>query len=417
KGEIRNKAKDGSFYWLLATIVPFMNEQGKPEEYIAISTDITHIKELEAEQKKSKEKLYETASYNRSLIESSLDALVTVDNNGAITDVNLAMEHITGFSKHELVDTDFAAYFTDSEKAVESYINAYKEGSIRDFYLEIKHRAGYSTPVFYNASAYRNLEGEVVGVFAAARDISKQLEIEEKLIEANKAKSEFLANMSHELRTPMHGILSFAKFGVNKSDIAPKEKLAKYFSNILVSGERLLRLLDDLLDLSKLEAGKMFFDKKEANLVHVLEHCCVEQEQQMKDLAITLDIDIADGVGIAVFDEVGIGQVISNFLSNAIKFSPENSQIKIIVKKEDENIKFSLQDQGVGVPHTELTDIFDAFIQSSKTKTGAGGTGLGLAICKKIIEGHKGKIWAENSSKGGAIFAFVIPVEGELGGN
>ena len=222
--------------------------------------------------------------------------------------------------------------------------------------------------------------------------------------------------MSHELRTPMHGILSFAKFGVNKADIASKEKLGKYFSNILISGERLLHLLDDLLDLSKIEVGKMVFNKVESNLIEVVERCCVEQEQQLKDMKIIVKVDVAtNDVNTGIFDEAGIGQVVTNLLSNAIKFSPENSVITIVIAKDDGELKFSIQDQGVGIPSDELEDIFDVFIQSSKTDTGAGGTGLGLAICKKIIEGHAGKIWAENGNEGGALFTFIIPSENDLG--
>ena len=248
------------------------------------------------------------------------------------------------------------------------------------------------------------------------QDISlrKQLEIEtenakNEAIVANKSKSEFLANMSHELRTPMHGILSFASFGIKKFESATPEKLRKYFFNIQVSGERLLTLLNDLLDLSKFEAGKMELHKQTDNLVTVYEYSYLEQEQRIKDLGLTVEVSQSEQIASGLFDPVRIGQVITNILSNAIKFSPEGSVLKITIAKTKEGkLQFSLKDQGAGIPEGELGSIFDAFIQSSKTNSGAGGTGLGLAICKKIITAHNGEIWAENNPEGGAMFTFVI---------
>ena len=225
---------------------------------------------------------------------------------------------------------------------------------------------------------------------------------------ANKAKSEFLANMSHELRTPMHGILSFSMIGLTNAESAEREKLLQYFTNINVSGQRLLTLLDDLLDLSKLEAGKMAIKLQEADLLNVLNSCFSEQEQRMKDLELTFDINSELSV-IGMFDFVRIGQVITNLLSNAIKFTSKGSEIKVRVAKNEEQILFSLQDDGPGIPEDELDSIFSPFTQSSLTKTGAGGTGLGLAISQEIINSHNGKIWAENHVEGGAIVNFTLP--------
>ncbi len=224
---------------------------------------------------------------------------------------------------------------------------------------------------------------------------------------ANKAKSEFLANMSHELRTPMHGILSFASFGIKKTDIS-KEKQQKYFENIKISGDRLLVLLNDLLDLSKLEAGKMDLKLKETDLVRLFNSCFLEQEQRLQDLGIQLHLIAEQSVTVRL-DTVRIGQVITNILSNAIKFTPESSTLTVEIKKmEDKSVLFSLQDQGDGIPEEDLEDIFDAFIQSSRTDTGAGGTGLGLSISKEIIKGHQGTIWAESNAEG-AVIKFILP--------
>lgn len=229
---------------------------------------------------------------------------------------------------------------------------------------------------------------------------------------ANKSKSEFLANMSHELRTPMHGILSFSDIGHQNIDTASKEKLASYFSNIQISGKRLLVLLNDLLDLSKLEAGKMEIRPIKSDLVSLMNNCYLEQSQRMLDLNLTIEINSQKDVMLGIFDSTRICQVITNILSNAIKFSPKGGKIFVeIIYIEDKKIQFSLRDQGAGIPNDELETIFDSFIQSSKTKTGAGGTGLGLAISRQIIDAHHGKIWVKNVLSGGAIFNFTLPSE------
>jgi signal transduction histidine kinase len=227
---------------------------------------------------------------------------------------------------------------------------------------------------------------------------------------ANKAKSEFLANMSHELRTPMHGILSFSHFGVKNSNTATREKLHRYFSNINTSGNRLLLLLNNLLDLSKLQADKMKLDKQKCNLVDVFECCLNEQKQRIEDLSLYLKLNKSEHPVIGIFDGALIGQVIINILSNAIKFSPEGGLITATISKNNkQELSFSLQNECIGIPEDELSTIFDTFIQSTKTQTNAGGTGLGLAISKEIIERHDGKIWAENIPEGRIVFKFVIP--------
>ncbi len=241
---------------------------------------------------------------------------------------------------------------------------------------------------------------------------------------ANTAKSQFLANMSHELRTPMHSILSFSKFGIKKADTADRAKLGTYFDRIQTSGARLLILLDDLLDLAKLESGQLGMEFGWNNIHTIIQACTEELESRILDLGVNLKISEIPSNPIASFDGTKIGQVLTNLLSNAVKFSPKGGTIKLSVKKElhivgrrkedtrtMEMMIVSITDQGIGIPINELSIVFDKFVQSSKTKTGAGGTGLGLSICKEIIEAHSGKIWAENNDHGGATFCFIIPVQ------
>ena len=249
----------------------------------------------------------------------------------------------------------------------------------------------------------------------------------EEAEQANQLKSEFLANMSHELRTPMHAILSFSQFGMDKLDKISEEKKRLYFKKIKKAGKQLMTLLDDLLDLSKLEAGKEVYKMEPTDIWQLINNIISEIEtiRKEKNLKITVEVSLVSTK--IVCDEYKIGQVVHNLLSNALKFTPEGKHITISFtsselpfghRSSDKEmipaITTFIKDKGIGMPEDELDSVFDKFIQSSRTKTGAGGTGLGLAICKEIIQAHNGKIWAENNPEGGATFSFMLPYEQEV---
>ncbi len=239
---------------------------------------------------------------------------------------------------------------------------------------------------------------------------------------ANQAKSIFLANISHELRTPMHAILNFSQMGAGKTKEVGQEKLYHYFSCIDKSGQRLLTLLNDLLDLSKLEAGRDSFILEEHDLKVLAKTVTTELNSLAANKQLKLKILPTDENTVAEVDSDKILQVINNILSNAIKFSPEEKEIHLSFNSTfllpqkgpslQENcsaIAVNITDQGIGIPEVEQEQVFDRFVQSSMTDTGSGGTGLGLAICKEIIKGHNGTIFAKNNQGEGATFTFIIP--------
>lgn len=237
----------------------------------------------------------------------------------------------------------------------------------------------------------------------------------EKEAEANKSKSEFLSNMSHELRTPMHAILSYASMGLENLGEEGHPSLKKYFGNIQTAGKRLLSLLNNLLDLAKIESGKMEFHFKENHFRTVVDDTVVELNALLAKKGINVDVHYESVLEKTTFDREKMVQVLVNLMSNSIKFSPESSTIHIKVedaylpKTKEEVLLCSVIDEGVGIPADEVDSVFEKFIQSSKTKTQAGGTGLGLSICKQIVEAHGGRIWVKNGENEGAIFQFQLP--------
>lgn len=240
---------------------------------------------------------------------------------------------------------------------------------------------------------------------------------------ASRAKSDLLAKMSHELRTPMHAILGFSSLGAGKVGTAPDDKILSYFSRINDSGQRLLLLINDLLDLSKLEAGRMDFDFTTNDLQRTIQNVINELLPLFEERSLSVVLKTSSVDTIAVYDDDRIGQVVRNLLSNAIKFAAEKSVISLYFEAEELElpgnashtkkvpaIAVSVFDKGVVIPEDELETVFNVFVQSREKETGTGGTGLGLSICREIIGYHNGQIKASNAAGGsGVIFTFVLP--------
>jgi signal transduction histidine kinase len=293
-----------------------------------------------------------------------------------------------------MVEEDVSINVADAQPptAAESLL----EAKSRELYLA--HRELQQV----NADLVRRVEERT-----AALDEARKARAEAE--EANQAKSEFLANMSHELRTPLHGILSFAQFGRRKYASAEPEKIQNYFERIEQSGITLMRLLNDLLDLAKLEAGRMSFSFEPCDLRTVVSAVGDEFVSLLSERELELTCRTPLEKVEASVDVERIKQVLRNLLSNAVKFSPRGGRIELGLQAQGQMQFISIRDQGPGIPDAELEAVFAKFMQSSATRTGAGGTGLGLPICRQIVTAHGGEIFARNHAEQGAVFFVQLP--------
>ena len=305
--------------------------------------------------------------------------------------------------------TETTTPFLDEHKTPYQYLS---------ILIDITDKKRFDAQLLQQGNNLQDLVDEQIKDIRLARDAAEN---------ANKAKSEFLANMSHELRTPMHAIISFTYLSLKQIQTIPltqtqTDKLHRFLSNIESSSQRLLLLLNDLLDLSKLESGTDKFYFKNNDLYQLSQKISEVFSAEIKEKQLDLILQKPSTPTLAWCDKNKILQVLNNLIANAIKFSPENKKILISIEntevilgnratdtKKTNGLLLSLTDQGSGIPDDELTSVFDKFIQSSKTKSGAGGTGLGLSICQEIVLAHKGKIWAEHNPEGGAIFKLFLP--------
>ncbi len=377
------------------------------------------------------------SKYSRSLIEASLDPLVTISTEGKIMDMNEALTKITGKSRKELTGTDFKHYFTDPEKAREVYQEVFEKGFVINYPLTIID--GELTDVLFNGSVYKDEQGKVLGAVVVARDITELKRAEKELIEAKifaelatliaeeaktkaesatqtavdavKSKQQFLSNMSHEIRTPMNAIIGFTKV-VLKTDLSAKQK--EYLTAIKMSGDALIVLINDILDLAKVDAGKMTFEQtpfKMATSISAMLHL-FETKVQEKNLKLVKVYD-NNIPSVLMGDPVRLHQIILNLVSNAVKFTTVGKiTVRVNLLHEDDEkvtIEFSISDTGIGIKENKLKYIFENFQQaSSGTARLYGGTGLGLAIAKQLVEQQGGSIQVKSTLDEGSTFSFVL---------
>ena len=366
------------------------------------------------------EKEQKALFYARSLIEASLDPLFAINPDGKITDVNEATVKVTGVSRQKIIGTDFLNYFTNSDEARRGYETVFREGFVIDYILTIKSQDGKLTDVLFNASLYKDNKGDVIGVFAAARDntrIKKATDLIEltnkELRSLDLAKDEFVSIASHQLRTPLTALKGYTGMLLD-GDAGPiSEKQAEYLGEIKNANDRMIKLITSLLNVSRVDLGVFTVDPEPVNFEEAAKSVLKELETNIKEKNIKFDTSFEKDIPLLSADPKIVRMVFQNLLSNAVKYTPHEGHINLDIKKSGTDLLISVSDSGCGVPENVKSKIFTKLFRADNARvTDPSGTGLGLYIIKATIEQTGGKIWFDSKENQGSTFYVSIPLEG-----
>ena len=442
--------RDGSRFPAVVSVTALRDDEGSIIGYLLIGTDNTARKQIEDERMKLDQRLRDQHFYTRSLLESNIDALMTTDPRGIITDINKQMEALTGCTRDELIGAPFKSYFTDPSRAEAGIRRVLNEGKVTNYELTARARDGTLTVVSYNATTFHDRDRCLQGVFASARDMTEFKRIEEslqqknvELEDASRMKSEFLANMSHELRTPLNAIIGFSEVLSDGllGDMTDKQR--RFIGDIFKSGKHLLSLINDILDLSKVEAGKMLLDLEQVEVEGLLGNSLSIVKGQAAVRHVRLDMRTPGSrLGVITADARKVKQIVYNLLSNAVKFTPDGGDVILEVERVtradvgmlarasggdgwvgrthplaespfSEFLRISVTDSGIGISADGLEQLFKPFSQvDSGLARKFEGTGLGLAMVKLLTELHDGVVAVESAVDKGSSFTVWIPVRG-----
>lgn len=406
KGEIKNKAKDGTHYWENKTIIPFLDREGKPFQFISISNDITLLKKQEEEL--------------NNLFNLSVDFLIIADLHGYFLRVSKSLCQALGYDEATLLSRPFISFVhpDDVDRTKEELAQLSVGASTFNFMNRYKAKDGSVVQMSWKASVNKE-DGRV---YATAADITRQKEAEQKLLQSKvelekaRAKEQFLSNMSHEIRTPLNAIIGF-------NDLLANTKLTDEQQSYLHTMSSALRnlnvIINDVLDLSKLEHGKVELDNCVFNLEECIKQVVQLNQLQAKSKQLTISCQIDPFLPKQIIgDATRLSQILTNLLSNALKFTPKG-KVTLTVEQaaksaEEVNIRFAVADTGIGIAQDKLEVIFERFTQAEEYTTRVfGGTGLGLNIVKMLVELHGGTLSVDSTPGVGSTFtfdgSFVLP--------
>src|SRR6186713_2679405 len=405
--------KDGSRFPANVSVTALRDEEEGIIGYLLIGTDNTVRKQVEAERMLLDQRVRDQQFYTRSLIESNIDALITTDPRGIITDVNKQMEALTGCTRDELIGAPFKDYFTNPERAEAGIKLVLGEGKVTDYELTARSRDGGETVVSYNATTFHDRDRKLQGVFAAARDVTERKRYERSLQQANRAKSVFLANMSHEIRTPMNAILGFSQLMLRDPDLTPRQ--GQYLGTINRSGEHLLALINDILEMSKIEAGRTTLNPSTFDLPVLLNDLEMMFRVRTNEKKLSFSVEsIGDVPQYIVGDINKLRQVFINVLGNAVKFTEQGGIALRVMPDRDCGtlyLRVEIEDTGPGISPDEQDKLFRHFEQTKTGQQAGTGTGLGLAISQEFVRLMGGAITVNSHVGKGSVFVIQLPLK------
>ena len=418
-GEICNRSHGGGLYWVDATIVPLMGADGMPEQYIAIRTDITVRKTIEAE-------LAEQLRFVEVLLEATPTAIYLKDRQGRYLRFNKAFEALFGIQRNdwigktvfELVPGEVGSMMDAKDKAL------FASNSIQSYEAEFRNRTtGEVREGLYWKAPLTDARGEVSGLVGTILDITDKNRIEQELREAKRnaeaasqAKSDFLANMSHEIRTPMNGVIGMTDLAL---DLEQNPTQREYLRIVKNSAQSLMVILNDVLDFSKIEAGKLNIETVRFPLVETIEESLKTLQTRASQKGLVLESSLQSDLPENVLgDPVRLRQILTNLCDNAIKFTSQGGvyvAVRCAPTEDGYALHLSVRDTGIGIPPDKQQGVFDAFSQADTSTTRRfGGTGLGLTICARLVSLMGGRIWLESAEGQGSTFHFTVPVKGAV---
>lgn len=410
--------KDGSRFPAVVSVTALRDIDKVIIGYLLIGTDNTARKQVEAEQKKLDQRLRDQQFYTRSLIESNIDALMTTDPAGIITDVNKQMEALTGCTRDELIGAPFKSYFTDPARAEAGIKLVLSDKKVTDYELTACARDGKKTVVSYNATTFYDRDRTLQGVFAAARDVTERKRFEQALQEtnvemesaksaaekANLAKSDFLSGMSHELRSPLNAILGFTQLMATASP-PPSDAQKESITQILQAGWHLLKLINEILDLSVVESGKVSLSLEPVALSEVLSECQAMMEAQAQQRGIHMTFPLLAQPSFVWADQTRLKQIVINLLSNAIKYNQANGQVRVdCTAISADRIRISFKDTGAGLSPEKMAQLFQPFNRLGQEAGSVAGTGIGLVVTKQLVELMDGVLGVDSTVGEGSVF-------------
>jgi PAS domain S-box-containing protein len=412
--------KDDSRFPAVVSVTALRDAEGAIIGYLLIGTDNTARKQIEAEQTQLAQRLRDHQFYTRSLFESNIDALMTTDAPGIITDVNKQMEALTGCTRDELIGAPFKTFFTDPQRAEAGIKLALSKRKVVDYELTARDRDGKETVVSYNATTFYDRDRRLQGVFAAVREITERKQYERSLREAtqkaeqaNRAKSEFLANMSHEIRTPLNAVIGL---GYLLEHTRLSEDQRQLLTKIQFGGRALLGVINNVLDLSKIEAGEMSLEDEPFDLQQLVRDLSQMLAPQAVAKGIELIVQAAPTLPRMVNGDASrLRQILTNLLGNSIKFTAAGHvELKVFcTEQSSDRIRLSctVQDTGIGIEPAALEGLFRPFTQADASTTRRfGGTGLGLSIARRFVELMGGEIGVISTVAVGSTFWIEIPL-------
>jgi PAS domain S-box-containing protein len=405
--------KDGSRFPAVVSVTALRDDEGAIIGYLLIGTDNTARKQIEEERKQLDQRLRDQQFYTRSLFESNIDALITTDPRGIITDVNKQMEALTGSTRDELIGSPFKNYFTDPERAEAGINLVLSEKKVPNYELTVRARDGRKTVVSYNATTFYDRDRRLQGVFAAARDVTERSRLEEQVrrrtveVEAaNKELEAFSYSVSHDLRSPLRSIDGFSQaFLEDYGPLVPPEG-REDLERVRHATQRMGQLIDDMLLLSRVTRREMHMEKTDMSALAADVAGDFARESPQRNVELSIEPDMT-----ATGDPQLLHIVLVNLLGNAWKFTSrrEHAHVSVgTVQDPEHGPAFFVRDDGAGFDLQYKDKLFVAF-QRLHGQDEFPGTGIGLATIQRAVRRHGGDVWADGEVDRGATFYFTIP--------